>query len=150
MSNLYEKQRDFEKAMKYFKLSELINDSVKNQKIVKEIYEMQKKHESEKNEKEMQMLRQQDIIKNLDLKKNRITIYFTIIAFILALLLSIVLYNRFRIKRRSNELLTSQKKVIEDKNKNILDSIRYAKRIQTSLLPTEKYIERNLNRLMKN
>jgi len=32
----------------------------------------------------------------------------------------------------------------EEKNKDILDSIRYAKRIQQSLLPTEKYFERNL------
>ncbi|HWY11832.1 MAG TPA: tetratricopeptide repeat protein [Bacteroidia bacterium] len=145
MSNLYEKQRDFEKAMKYYKLSESINDSVKNQKTIKEIYEMQAKHESEKNEKEMQMLRQLDVIKNLDLKKNRITIYFTITAFILAALLSIVLYNRFRIKRKSNELLTSQKKVIEDKNKSILDSIHYAERIQRSFIATKEILDENLH-----
>ena len=38
-----------------------------------------------------------------------------------------------------------QKRVIEEKNKDIIDSINYAKRIQTSLLPTNKYIERILN-----
>ena len=31
-----------------------------------------------------------------------------------------------------------------EKQKENLDSIRYAKRIQTALLPSEKYIERNL------
>ncbi len=40
-----------------------------------------------------------------------------------------------------------QKKLIEEKQREILDSIRYAKRIQKSLLPTETYIERNLKRL---
>jgi hypothetical protein len=43
----------------------------------------------------------------------------------------------------------SQREILEEKNKDIIDSINYAKRIQTSLLPTEKYIERMLNHLMK-
>ncbi len=36
--------------------------------------------------------------------------------------------------------------VIEEKQKEILDSIHYAKRIQNALLPTEKSIEKNLNK----
>lgn len=43
----------------------------------------------------------------------------------------------------------NQKQLIEEKNKDILDSIRYAKRIQTSLLPTEKYIDRILTKTDK-
>ena len=35
----------------------------------------------------------------------------------------------------------------EEKNKEILDSIYYARRIQQSLLPTEKYNRRTLKRL---
>ena len=50
--------------------------------------------------------------------------------------------------RYSNEI-NKQKDLIEEKNKSITDSIRYAKRIQETLLPSEKYIEKTLNRLMK-
>jgi tetratricopeptide (TPR) repeat protein len=39
--------------------------------------------------------------------------------------------------------------IIEEKNKEIIDSITYAKRIQQSLLPPDKYIEKTLARLMK-
>ncbi|HXB40928.1 MAG TPA: hypothetical protein VNZ49_10330 [Bacteroidia bacterium] len=39
--------------------------------------------------------------------------------------------------------------IIEEKNKEITDSITYAKRIQNSLLTSEKYIARNLNKLLK-
>lgn len=35
-----------------------------------------------------------------------------------------------------------QKLLLAEKNKDIMDSIRYAKRIQHSLLPTDKYIDR--------
>ena len=33
--------------------------------------------------------------------------------------------------------------------KEILDSIHYAKRIQTALIPSDKYIEKSLNKLQK-
>ncbi len=48
-----------------------------------------------------------------------------------------------------NEETEFQKQIIEEKNKNIIDSIEYAKRIQQSLLPTEKYIDKNIKRLHK-
>jgi hypothetical protein len=37
--------------------------------------------------------------------------------------------------------------LVEEKQKEILDSINYAKRIQMALLPNEKYIDKSLNRL---
>ncbi len=45
--------------------------------------------------------------------------------------------------------IVQQKNIIEEKNKDITASIQYAKRIQQSLLPTEKYIARNMKRLRK-
>jgi hypothetical protein len=41
-----------------------------------------------------------------------------------------------------------QKAVIEEKNKDVLDSIHYAKRIQRSLLPSERYFDRSLKKLV--
>jgi len=40
-----------------------------------------------------------------------------------------------------------QKRVIEEKQKDIIDSITYARRIQLSLLPTEKYIDKSISKL---
>ncbi len=40
-----------------------------------------------------------------------------------------------------------QKEEILQKNKDITDSIHYASRIQNSLMPTEKYIDKNIKRL---
>lgn|GEM_PF-3956481 len=53
------------------------------------------------------------------------------------------------IERLKNVELKKAYTIIEEKNKDILDSIRYAKRIQNSLLPTEVYIENALSRVMK-
>lgn len=45
--------------------------------------------------------------------------------------------------------LEIKNKLIEEKQNEILASIRYAKRIQQALLPTEKFIEKNINKLKK-
>jgi hypothetical protein len=42
-----------------------------------------------------------------------------------------------------------KKEAIEEQNKAITDSINYARRIQMSFLPTDKYIEKTLARLRK-
>jgi hypothetical protein len=49
----------------------------------------------------------------------------------------------------SFEQIEYQHQKLEEKQKEIIDSIRYAKRIQHSRMPTEKYIDSNLNRLNK-
>lgn len=45
---------------------------------------------------------------------------------------------------RSNKQLERQKKIVDEKNKEILDSITYAKRIQTAILPSQKSFGENL------
>src|ERR1700722_14063606 len=44
-------------------------------------------------------------------------------------------------RKKVNLLLTEQKKIIEQKNKDILDSINYAKRIQDAIFPPEKLVK---------
>lgn len=53
-----------------------------------------------------------------------------------------------RVNERTIEVV-KQKEIIEQKNKDITDSIHYAKRIQQALLPTFNYIDKSLKRLQK-
>ncbi len=54
------------------------------------------------------------------------------------------------IERIKNIELNKANKIIEQKNKDITDSINYARRIQRSLMPTEKFFERVLNQAANN
>jgi hypothetical protein len=63
-------------------------------------------------------------------------------------------FNRFKITQRQKVIIEQQKVLVdnafahlEEKNREVMDSIHYAKRIQTALMPNEKYIERKLNQL---
>ncbi|MBK9284154.1 MAG: hypothetical protein IPM51_07505 [Sphingobacteriaceae bacterium] len=51
-----------------------------------------------------------------------------------------------KVVQRTEEI-TAQKKIIEEKNKDITDSIKYARRIQMAHIPSESMIKRILNKL---
>ena len=57
--------------------------------------------------------------------------------------------NRTKELHEKNSRLEEQNEIIDEKNKNITASILYAKRIQQSLMATEKQIEKTLGRLKK-
>jgi len=70
------------------------------------------------------------------------------------MVLAIVIYRGSKQKQKANiellaknEIIEQQKHTVEEKQKEIIDSIKYAKRIQNSLLPTEKYIDKSFKRL---
>ncbi|MCB9223837.1 MAG: tetratricopeptide repeat protein [Crocinitomicaceae bacterium] len=63
--------------------------------------------------------------------------YFLIGGLLIAIIFGIVVFNRFKITNK-------QKVVIEEQKNEIIDSIRYAKRIQSAILPPDKVVKANL------
>jgi len=58
----------------------------------------------------------------------------------------IFILNRYKASQKQRKIIEQQKTEVEIKQKEILESINYAKRIQQSLLPTNKYLERNIKK----
>ena len=58
----------------------------------------------------------------------------------LLLLFSIFIFRNYKQKQKLNISLVEKNKIIVEQNKDITDSIRYASRIQTSLLPPDNII----------
>ena len=71
--------------------------------------------------------------------------------FLISLIYTIIegqfFWNRFT--KKQLETIENLKQNLEEKNNDIISSMRYARRIQNSLMPTEKYIEKSLNNLKK-
>lgn len=68
-----------------------------------------------------------------------------IIGFILMLVAAGASYNAFKQKQKTNEIILQQKHIVEEKHKEITDSINYAERIQRSFLATKELLDKNLN-----
>jgi serine phosphatase RsbU (regulator of sigma subunit) len=70
----------------------------------------------------------------------------------LVLIFSGFMYNRFKITKKQKDIIEEQKTIVEhahqelkEKNQEILDSISYAKRIQSAILPPNKLVKEYLN-----
>ncbi|MBI4647642.1 MAG: SpoIIE family protein phosphatase [Bacteroidia bacterium] len=131
----YSESGDFKNAFYYKNQSSMINDSIYSEESLRQIADMQIKYETEKKEKEIELLTRDMQVKNLKLTRNKILIAFISTGFILVLIIASVLYNRFRLKKRANVLLLHQKNEIEQQKKAITDSINYARRIQQAVMP---------------
>ena len=90
-------------------------------------------------------------VKNIEIeqgKKQRMMLYGGLSIFIL---LSLFIFNRYQVSQKQSRIISaqknqveSQKQLVEEKNKEITDSINYAKRIQTAILPSNATVEKLL------
>ncbi|MES2836604.1 MAG: tetratricopeptide repeat protein [Bacteroidota bacterium] len=151
VSLAYYYMKDFQKAYDYYQKYTSTKDSLYNSENAKVLHELEAKYETEGKEKEIKLLTSDKEIKDLELNKKKIIIY----AFIGgSILLAFFVFMALRAnvqKRKINQELDikNQKievayKIIEIKQKEIVDSINYAKRIQYTLLAHDEYLKQNI------
>ncbi len=145
----YFKLKNFEKAYEFFQLHITIKDSIYNKDNYKTLSEMQIKYDTENKEKEIKLLTKDKELQTVQLKNNEIIIYSTLIGLIIIIGFTIYVFYAFKQKQKVNlELDLKNKKIefaykiIDEKQKEVLDSINYAKRIQYALLANSDFIKK--------
>jgi tetratricopeptide (TPR) repeat protein len=147
----------------YFNLDQFVklNDSLLNESNKKIVAELEAKYQTEKKQAEIEILSKDKALQEVELKRKRTEFKMVVGIASVGLVLLIYVFISLRNKRKANLILEEknieimrhrdeiqlQKDIVDEKQKEIVDSINYAKRIQHSLLPTEKYIERNIDEL---
>ncbi len=99
---IYEKKKEFVKAMNYFKEFKLLEDSIYNRDFHQKITELQVTHEIEREEQEREQLKQEYADKKVEIKTQKI---YLIIIFVLMLVFGILVYYDFKSKAKANEKL---------------------------------------------
>ncbi|MBA3970653.1 MAG: tetratricopeptide repeat protein [Bacteroidetes bacterium] len=169
LTNLDSAKRNYKGAYENHKLYILYRDSLDNEETRKKTIQSQMTYEFEKKEavaetEHNKELENQEELSEEKSRKQRIIIAFVICGLLLVIVFAGFVFRSLRVTRKQKELISEQKELVEEqkleveqqknrveeKQKEIIDSINYARRIQQSLLPTEKYIEKNLKRLQKN
>ena len=107
--------------------------------------EVQKEAAKEKYQNEYDKQKAIDkTISDTEIEKQKIVRNSFIGGFALMLLLAGVSYRNFRRKKKDNIIITNQKLLVEEKNREITDSIEYALRIQTAILPPQRIVKQYL------
>jgi len=137
-------QGKFKDAYDYLKAFSLVKDTLYSISKAEAMQEMESKYQTEKKEQELQIkdLRIKD--QQGEINRSKIMKTALIAGLVLFGLVSLLLFNRYLLKKKANLLITQQKKIVEEKNHEILDSIRYAKHIQEAILPHSHYVNKVL------
>jgi tetratricopeptide (TPR) repeat protein len=148
LSELYSKLKESKLALMHYKKFISIKDSINNEENTKKLVRTEMNYEFDKKEAATKLEQdKKEAVAFAESKKQRIIIWSVCGILLLVVGFAIFAYRSYLQKQRANIEIILQKEVIEEKQKEILDSIHYAKRIQTALLTSEKYIERNLDKL---
>ncbi len=141
--HLYEDNGDFKKALFYYKKFIAERDSLFNEENTRKAVQSEMNYEFEKKEAMARAEQEKkDAVAAAEVRRQKIILWSISGLGLLILGFAVFAYRSFLQKKRANEEIIRQKHLIEEKQKEILDSIYYARRIQHSLLPNEKYIQR--------
>ncbi len=156
---IYKFQNNTKLSLYYHEKYMLLNDSIYNSDKNQIIEDMKTKYETEKKDKQI-------VQKNLEIQKSVVEIEQKsfernafLIGLFLVLILVVVAFVAYRQKKKANtilfqqnskitlqkHLIQEQKHKVEEHQKEIVDSINYAKRIQYALLANEVMLNNNLN-----
>lgn len=159
LSNIYAKTENLDKAYENLQLVVKYKDSAINLDIVSDIQKLQIEAVKENAATQLDNLKKDNQIKDLELEKSKATQqnYFLLLILIsLALVFALFMFyvikrNSAKLKRRS-EIIESQSKEIslkneqlEDFNAAMIDSINYAKRLQDAILPNNQLLSQYFN-----
>ena len=152
LSQLYDTTSRYKLAFEYYQKYIAARDSIANDENTKKQTRMEMQYDFDKKQtadsiKNAEQAKQEEFKHNQEIQQQRTYTYGGVIGFLLMLIVAGVSFRAFRNKQKANLIIAQQKQLVEEKQKDILDSIHYAKRIQESLLPTEKYINKTLKRL---
>lgn len=135
---LYEGKGDYKKALDYYRQRKDILAEVQNKKIDRKISEYQGSIELQKKQEELNESKNQLLLKEEKESKQKLKVNLLILVVLLAGIGIFLVVNRNKKISAANKIISSQKELIEEKHKDITDSINYAQKIQTALIISEK------------
>jgi serine phosphatase RsbU (regulator of sigma subunit) len=137
ISDCFASRKNADSAYKYLLIFANLRDSIFNEQSAAKTAEMQARYETAEKDKEL-------VKKNAELETSAAQRNTFIIGFALVMALVVFVYIGYRRQKKDKAEINRQKLIIEEKNKDITDSIRYAQNIQGAILPPDDLLYEHL------
>ncbi|TNE55585.1 MAG: tetratricopeptide repeat protein [Bacteroidetes bacterium] len=151
LADYYKRTGDYRKAMSNLEEHLVLKDSIMGLEQQRQLNELEAVFQNERQELEIDRLEKdkklkQKILSEKELKLERESLFRWILIIGLTLLLALVIFIFFAYRNQSkaNETISRQKRTLEAKNQEILDSMNYARRIQNAILPPPPLFRKHL------
>jgi serine phosphatase RsbU (regulator of sigma subunit)/tetratricopeptide (TPR) repeat protein len=155
----YKKVNEYQESLLMYELADQAKDSILSDQNQRELIRYSFKFEYEKKAEADSLLALQSKIKTdaqiatqkAQLEKEQLQRYTLYGGVLLLLFFGGFIFNRYKVTQKQKEIIESQKDEVESqralldvKNNEILDSIIYAKRIQSAILPPDRIVKKHL------
>lgn len=151
MAELQIKLLNKPQALNYLFKYDSIAKLIYNENNANSISEMKTLFETEKKDQENKSLALQNKLSSQTIKQQKLITYFTVGGFLIVSFLAFFIFKGLKKQRKANAIIAfqkqevqHQKELVDEKQKEILDSIHYAKRIQAALLANKDLVDKNL------
>lgn len=158
----YKAQSNLSQALLYHEKWKVVSDSLKGEEEQRDLtlkslqydFGIKSAADSTRNSEEKKVKDAEIKAQQVQLKQEQTQRYFLFAGVALLIVFGGFMYNRFKVTQKQRNIISLQKEeadkqkhIIEEKQKEILDSIYYARRIQRSLITNESYITKTIARL---
>jgi tetratricopeptide (TPR) repeat protein len=148
----YRENKEYDKSLVMHELFVKMNDSIFNAKNQDEIIRQEYKYKYDKQLEADSLIKvKEKEISEVQLKQEKTKKIALVSGLLLMLIFLVLMYNRYKVTFKQKEIISKkeqetnrQKVLLETKNKEITDSINYAKRIQAAILPAPKIVKEYL------
>ena len=132
LSDIYLKIGKCDTSLVHYKNYIAIKDSLVNGDNIKQVTRLEENFKFDK-EREIS-------VEKLQHQKNQRNIFIT--GFGIVLCLSVFLFRLFKRNQKAKMIITEQKKIVDEKKKEMTDNINYAERIQRAILPSDEFMNK--------
>ena len=136
LTDFYSVKANHQEALEYYKLYSGMKDSIFTKESSEKIAEMQTKYETEKKEKENEILRKNNEIQKLEITRQQNLRNSFIAISVLVLILMVVIYSRYRIKQKANKILTEKNIQINEQKNQLAKTLKELQETQKMLVDT--------------
>ncbi len=146
ISAIWEQRGNSQKALYYYKIYNQNDGALKSLTAVKSAVREQLRIDLEAKEVIAKVEREKkEAIYRESIKRQKIITGSSVAVGILLLALLILALRSYRVKTSDNRKISAQKLLIENKNRELIDSINYAELIQQALLPSAQLMQTCFN-----
>jgi serine phosphatase RsbU (regulator of sigma subunit) len=141
---------NYKLAFEHYKMAAIYRDSMNNEKNTKRSVQAEMQFNFDKEQaadsiKNAEQAKQESLKHEQEIHQQQIYTFGGGVGFLLMVVVAGVSFRAFRQKQKTNAIISQQKQLVDEKQKEILDSINYAERIQRALLASDKLLSKNLD-----
>jgi serine phosphatase RsbU (regulator of sigma subunit)/tetratricopeptide (TPR) repeat protein len=141
LAQTYYNHEDYKLAYDNFVTYSVMEDSIFSEKTVTNLDEIESKYQNEQKALIIENLEKE---KTAQKEKQNLIIISAGVGLASMLIIILIVLKNYRQKKKDHTIISEQKNILFEKNKEITDSITYARRLQEAILPPSHLIEEHL------